>query len=134
MAKSILDTTKKALGLDATNTEFDVDIIMHINSVFSTLNDLGIGPAEGFAIEDATPTWDDYIPANPRYNSVQSYMYLKVRMLFDPPATSFHITAIQKQIDEYEWRLNVKYENDTWVPPVEPVDPTLAETVDGVWV
>lgn len=121
MEASILKSTKKAIGLGADYTVFDEDVIMHINSVFSTLTQLGIGPAEGFAIEDATAEWDSYLQSDPRYNSVKSYMYLKVRLLFDPPATSFAIAAMEKQIEQYEWRLNVQKEQDTWVPPVPVV-------------
>ena len=77
MGQSILDSTKKALGLDKEYTAFDVDIVMHINTVFATLTQLGVGPTVGFAIEDATPEWEAYLGDDPRLNSVRSYMYLK---------------------------------------------------------
>lgn len=117
---SILTSTKKVLGLSEDYTVFDEDIIMHINSVFSTLTQLGVGPAEGFMIEDATAEWDDFIPGapdDPQFNSVKSYMFLKVSMLFDPPQTSYLITAKEKQIEELEWRLNVHREEDDWTDP-----------------
>lgn len=117
MTNSILNSTKKVLGLDESYTVFDVDVLMHINSVFSTLNQLGLGPAAGFSIEDDVPTWSDFIGADDRLSSVKSLMYLKVRLLFDPPTTSFHIAAMKEQIQELEWRLNVVREDDEWVDP-----------------
>lgn len=110
---SILDSTKKVLGLDSEYTAFDQDVMMHINSVFSTLCQLGIGPDDGFMIEDETPTWADYLGGDKNLNSVKSYVYLKVRLLFDPPNTSFAIAAMEKQIEELEWRINVHREEVT---------------------
>lgn len=121
MSNSILDSTKKALGLDAAYTAFDVDILMHINTVFSTLQQLGIGPAEGFMIEDSAATWDTYLGNNLTLNSVKSYMYLRVRLLFDPPSTSYHLTAMKDQITELEWRLNVTRENAIAPVPIVAV-------------
>jgi hypothetical protein len=106
MSNSILQSTKKTLGLAEDYTAFDQDIIMHINSVFSTLVMLGVGPETGFVIEDETDTWDEFT-TDVRLNSVKSYMYLKVRLLFDPPSTSFVLSALQEQIKELEWRMNV---------------------------
>ena len=106
MTNSILLTTKKALGLADDYTAFDQDIIMHINSVFSTLVMLGVGPETGFVIEDNTKTWNEFT-SDVRLNSVKSYMYLKVRLLFDPPSTSFVLNALQEQLKELEWRMNV---------------------------
>ena len=106
MADSILDSTKKILGLDASYTPFDLDIITHINGTFSVLEQLGIGPVGGFVIEDETPTWDDYeVPPNQR-SLVRTYVFLKVRLLFDPPTTSYLIEAMERQVKEHEWRLN----------------------------
>lgn len=110
MTESILNSTKKVLGLDSSYTAFDQDIIMHINSVFATLNQLSVGPDAGFSITDSSSTWESYLGANKNLNSVKSYMYLKVRLLFDPPATSFAIDSMQKQANEYEWRLNAHME------------------------
>lgn len=106
MTDSILLTTKKALGLAEDYNVFDQDIIMHINSVFSNLATLGIGPEVGFEIEDETKTWNDFT-SDVRLNSVKSYTYLKVRLMFDPPTTSFVLNAIQEQLKELEWRMNV---------------------------
>lgn len=110
---SILDSTKKVLGLDSAYTAFDQDVMMHINSVFSTLHQLGIGPDNGFMIENKVPTWTQYLGPDKNLNSVKSYVYLKVRLLFDPPATSFAIAAMEKQIEELEWRINVHREEAT---------------------
>lgn len=118
---SILDTTKKALGIASDYTEFDLDIIMHINSVFSILTQLAVGPPDGFTIADKTPVWNDYISNNKKLSMVRSYMYMRVRLMFDPPETSFARDAFEKKATELEWRLNV--EEDTWphvnVPVVE---------------
>lgn len=127
MSESILDSTKKVLSLDASYTAFDQDIILHINSVFVTLTQLGIGPVDGFAITDNTATWDDFIGTDLRLNSVKTYIYLRVRMLFDPPTTSYLIEALRKQIEELEWRLNVYREETGWVDP----DPVIPDT--DVW-
>lgn len=125
MLTSILTSTKKNLGIDETYTAFDEDILMHINSVLSTLCQLGIGPVEGFEIVDDTAEWADFLFADKRINAVKTYVYLRVRLLFDPPQTSFHITSMQKQIEEIEWRLNVVRETSAWVDP----DPAPIEDV-----
>lgn len=110
--ESILNTIKKLLGISEIYTAFDVDIITCINSAFTTLNQLGIGSKNGFYITDETATWDSFIGNDPRLNSVKTYLYLKTRMLFDPPSTSFVIDAIEKQIREHEWRLSAQRESD----------------------
>jgi hypothetical protein len=114
---SILDDVKKVLGLDTSYTAFDRDVILHINGVFSTLNQLGIGPDDGYMIEDDTATWDAFIGSDLRLNSVKHYVILRVRMLFDVPGTSFAIDAMKEQIRELEWRLNVKREGESWTDP-----------------
>lgn len=120
MSESILNSVKKALGIEPDYKAFDDTIIMHINSVFGTLEQLGIGPPEGFMIEDDSATWEEYLGADLRTNSVKSLMYLRVRMLFDPPQTSFLITALEKQAEEMEWRLNVRREGEAWRDPDPP--------------
>jgi hypothetical protein len=107
----ILDGVKKALGLAAEYDVFDPEIIMHINSTFSTLHQLGVGPADGFTIEDNVADWADFIGTDARLSSVKSYVYLKVKLLFDPPPNSFAITSLKEMAQEYEWRLNVYAEN-----------------------
>lgn len=117
MEQSILISTKKILGIDKDYDVFDLDIITHINSAFSTLTQLGVGPAAGFMIEDDSEVWADFIADDLQYNSVKSYVFLKVRQLFDPPSTSYLISAVEKQIEELEWRLNVHREETGWTDP-----------------
>ena len=119
MEESILISTKKILGLDATYTPFDLDVITHINAAFSILNQLGVGPVDGFFIEDETAKWDDFLVPLNQISLVKTYVYLKVRVLFDPPGTSFLLEAANNQIKEYEWRLNVfrEVELPPFVPP-----------------
>lgn len=105
---SILTSIKKLLGIEADYTQFDTDIIIHINSVFSTLQQLGVGPAEGFMIEDDSATWIDYLGDSMDLNSVRTYIWLKVKMVFDPPTSSFVMEAMNRQAAELEWRLNVQ--------------------------
>ena len=118
---SILVGTKKILGIAAEYDAFDLDIITHINSVFATLQQLGIGPANGFMIEDATPKWEEFLGTDVNLNPVKTYVYLRVRMLFDPPTTSFHLESLKAQAQELEWRLNVYREEEAWsLPPEVP--------------
>lgn len=112
MEPSILISVKKVLGLADDYTAFDQDVLMAINSTFNTLTQLGVGPEEGFAIDDSTAEWSDFIGLDNNLNSVRTYVCLKVRMLFDPPTTSYLITAMEKQITELEFRLNVYREGE----------------------
>jgi hypothetical protein len=127
-AVSILDSTKKQLGLGADYDVFDLDIRTHINTVFLNLQQLGIGPAEGFAIEDAEATWDTFLGANhsPLLNAVKSYMVFKVKLAFDPPQQSFVIASYENQIKELEFRMLVLREElmDSATGIVAPVLPT----------
>ncbi len=111
---SILDSIKKSIGLDKDYTAFDPDVIMHINSVFAVLTQLGIGPSEGFSIEDSETTWDDYIGDDIRFNSVKTYILLRVRILFDPPTASHLMSAMNEQIREFEWRIQTLREEEKW--------------------
>lgn len=120
MSDSILNGTKKILGIAEDYTAFDPDIMMHINSVFMTLNQLGIGPTAGFMIEDADFEWDEFLGGDPNLNAIKTYIYLRVRLLFDPPTTSYHITAIEEQIKELTWRLSTYREELSWLPPQPP--------------
>lgn len=104
---SILGSIKKLLGITEVYDVFDKDLVMHINSVFFVLTQLGVGPVEGFTIQDETAVWDDFIPCGANLEAVKSYVYLKVRLLFDPPQSSALTEAINRQISEFEWRLNV---------------------------
>jgi hypothetical protein len=120
VADSILDTTKKMVGFDWDYTAFDIDIITHINSIFFTLQQLGVGPTAGFSITDNTKTWAEYT-AGDSIEAVKSYLYLKVRMLFDPPANSFTLDAMKNAATEFEWRLNVHTEGVRWRESQIPV-------------
>lgn len=120
MAQSILDSVKKMCGIDPSQTVFDLDIVTHINSVFSDLEQLGIGPVDGFMIEDNVPTWDAFLGDDPRLSSVKSYVYFRVRLMFDPPQTSYLIESFDKQIEKMEWRLHVTREGDAWTDPSLP--------------
>ena len=108
---SILTSTKKLLGIAEEYEHFDMDIIVHINTAFMVLNQLGVGPAEGFAIADKNDTWDEYIADPAKLQAVKSYLPLKVGLLFDPPASSAVKEAKEKCISELEWRLNVAAES-----------------------
>ena len=108
---SILISVKKMLGITADYTHFDDDIIMHINSVFMILHQLGVGPEEGFMIESDRETWDEFIKDEFTIESVKSYMYLKVGLLFDPPTNSNVMEAKNRLANELEWRLNTAVDN-----------------------
>lgn len=123
MTDSILDNVKKLIGIDPANTVFDTDVIMHINTVFATLNQLGIGPANGYMILGNTETWSAFIGTDPRLNNVKTYVVLRVRSVFDPPTTSFAIDAMRQQILELEWRINVNREEGAWTDPNPPQAP-----------
>lgn len=108
ISESILTSIKKLLGIDENYTHFDADIVMHINSVFSILTQMGVGPANGFSISGKDETWSAFIADKPNiFSLVKSYVYMKVRLLFDPPLSSAAIESINRQISEFEWRLFV---------------------------
>lgn len=108
--ESILTSIKKLLGIAEEYEHFDPDIIMHINSVFMILRQMGVGPEEGFVIEDDTSTWIDFVGDKTTIEAVKSYIYLKVRLLFDPPLAGSVTESINRMISELEWRLNVAAE------------------------
>ena len=108
---SILDDVKKVLGLDTEYTVFDKDLIIHINTVFRILNQIGVGPHDGFTINDNSTTWTEYVNDD-KLEAIKTYIYLRVRLLFDPPTNSFLITAMESQMREIEWRLNLRGEAD----------------------
>lgn len=107
ITESILTSIKKLLGIDAAYNHFDPDLIMHINSVFSILTQMGVGPANGFSITGDREKWADFTDELPKFSLVKSYMHLKVKLLFDPPLSSAVIESINRQISEFEWRLFV---------------------------
>lgn len=105
--ESILTSIKKLLGIAEEYTHFDPDIIMHINTVFMVLNQIGVGPENCFVIDDETATWEDFLGRkNQNIEAVKTYMYLKVRIVFDPPANGTVMKSIESAISEYEFRLN----------------------------
>lgn len=109
--ESILTSIKKMLGIAEEYEHFDTDLIMHINSVFAILTQLGVGPPGGFMIEDDGAEWKDFLDDEANMMLVKSYMFLKVKLLFDPPLSSAVLECYKAQINEYEWRLNVSAEN-----------------------
>lgn len=105
---SILLSTKKSLGLDPSVTDFDPDIIMCINTALNILTQLGVGPIDGFSISSEEDTWEQFIGEEPRLNMVKTYIFMKTKMIFDPPTIGGLMTAYQEQIKELEWRINVQ--------------------------
>ena len=110
MDESILTSIKKLLGPGA-DTYFDTDIIMHINTVLMILTQLGVGPEEGFYIEDDSSFWDDFVKDLSKLEAIKTYVYMKVRLMFDPPTSSSAMEATNRIIDELEWRLNIAGES-----------------------
>lgn len=107
---SILNTIKTALGVGSDYDPFDAELIIHINSVFSNLHQMGVGPSSPYSIAGEENVWSEFIESRTDLESVKTYVYAKVRLIFDPPATSFGIKAFEELCKEYEWRLNVKGE------------------------
>lgn len=107
---SILTAIKKLLGIEEDYTHFDADIILNINSVLMVLNQLGIGPETGLYITDKDETWSSLLGERKDLEAVKTYVYLKVRMMFDPPTNSFLVDATERQLTEFEWRLRAQAE------------------------
>lgn len=110
--ESILTSIKKLLGIQEEHDHFDQELIIHINSVIMGLTQMGVGPTEGFSIKDEDTTWDEFVSDNDQFHAVKTYIYLKVRLIFDPPASAAIIEAINRSINELEWRLNVNAERN----------------------
>ena len=114
---SILDSVKKKIGLDPEEiTEFDPDLIDAINTFLSVLTELGIGPDEGFKIHDNSTTWEDFVGDCPKLDMVRSYVFIRTRLIFDPPQNSYLITHLKDEAKELEWRLNVAVESPESYP------------------
>lgn len=113
MNESILTSIKKLLGITEEYTHFDTDLIIHINTVFMTLHQMGVGPTEGFKITDESDVWDDFVEEDDNMEAVKSYVYLKVKMIFDPPQGGAVAEAYKQSISELEWRLNFQHELDS---------------------
>jgi hypothetical protein len=120
---SILQDVKQMVGQEWDDTSYDLDIKTHINSVFLDLQQLGVGPSDGFEIQDASTKWDAYLGSNKNLNAVKSYIYIRVRLLFDPPTNSFLVQSLEKQVEKMEWRLQVEMD--------PPFVPTVIGEVNG---
>lgn len=107
---SILNSIKKLLGISAEDTDFDTDVILQINSALAVLTQIGVGPSSGFSITDASSTWSEFISTDKRLEFVKTYVYLKVKVAFDPPMSSAVMEAMKQQISELEWRILVAAE------------------------
>lgn len=107
---SILETVKNLIGVASECADFDTNIMVHINSAIMTLRQIGIGPKNGFSVRDSSSTWTDYIDDINLYESVKDYIYLKVKIVFDPPTSSYVLEAMKEQIKELEWRLQTEKE------------------------
>jgi len=117
MNESILTSVKKTLGLDEAYTAFDPDIVLFINTVLADLNQIGIGPSQGFVITGAEETWEEFIGLDLTHTNVQTYVSLRVRLLFDPPESSYAITSFKEQINQLEWRIRERREEYAWFDP-----------------
>lgn len=106
--ESILTSIKKMLGISKEYTHFDEDLIMHINSALAVLGQLGVGPSEGFFIEDESAEWSNFVSDLSKLQFIKTYVYQKVKLLFDPPQSSAAIQALNESIKEFEWRINVQ--------------------------
>ena len=108
--ESILESIKKLLGIEASYNHFNQEIVLNINAALMFLNQLGVGPLEGFVIQDKKQKWTDFIGGRKDLEAIKTYVYLKTRLTFDPPQMGYLVDAITKQITELEWRLNVQVE------------------------
>lgn len=111
--ESILTSIKKLLGISEDYDHFDPDIIMHINTVFMDLKQIGVGPSKGFRIEDDTSVWTDFVGDSIDFEAIKTYIYLKVKLVFDPPLSSSVQAAMERTANELLWRLNVEAESTT---------------------
>lgn len=118
MATSVLVSIKKMLGIEADDSSFDTDLIIHINSALMTANQLGVGPTDTFSIVTDAETWEDFLGEVTTLEAIKSYIYLKVRLVFDPPSNSFLVEALRKSAEEMEWRLAAISDAATLPPPV----------------
>lgn len=118
MEDSILISIKKLIGLEADDTSFDVDLIMHINSAIDVLRQLGVDKDSGFYVEDDSATWDEYLQSSEYFQLVKTYIYMKVRKWFDPPQNGTTMDALSSSIAELEWRINVTVDPEMWTAGV----------------
>jgi hypothetical protein len=117
MEDSILTTIKGMLGLEVSDTSFDKEIAIYINGAIARLKQLAVGPDAGFSIKSVAETWANYLGNAENIGDIQTYIYLKVRLIFDPPTSSYVVDAIKEQIKELEWCLNADAEGVTSSEP-----------------
>lgn len=106
MNENILNSIKKLLGIPEDYTAFDQDIMMHINSVFMILSELGVGPSNGYSLKDGVEKWGDFISDDKNLEGIKTYIYMKVKTIFDPPLNSAVLASMKELINEFEWRIN----------------------------
>lgn len=116
----ILDVVRKLIGAGDSSGPFDVDILIHINSVLSTLRQLGVGPVLGFVATE-TSLWTEFIGPSLKLELIKTYVYMKVKLIFDPPLSSSAVDAMKRQADEYEWRILIEIDPPLVIPPVAPI-------------
>jgi len=121
MTTSILNDTKTMLGVNLSDYNFDADIITHINMALGIINQLGVGPSDGLVVADYTTLWSALLSSGPTLSLVKTYVYLKVRLVFDPPTTSYLIEAKERQFKELEYRISINREQTSWVAPTPRV-------------
>lgn len=107
---SILNSIKELLGIPAEQLNFDTEVIIHINSAFSDLYDVGVGPSEAFVIQDENDMWDDFLQGSVNYENAKQYVYISVKIVFDPPASAAALAALERRLDKLEWKLKEKAE------------------------
>lgn len=122
----ILETIRKLVGGSEGNDAFDTDLLIHINSTFSALTQIGVGPSSGFLVA-ADSKWSDFLGDEIKLEMVKSYVYLKAKLIFDPPQNSSVAQAMKQQADEFEWRVSVEVDPppSSIVPEVEGGDPSV---------
>lgn len=132
MDTSILRNTRKILGIGINDTSFDLDVILHINSAFAILHQMGVGLPMGFSIDDEVPVWSDFIVGFPEFDPylglIKTCVYLRVRLAFDPPQIGFLLKALEEQLAEHEKRLSNAREAVQWFPPIEEIETNI---IDG---
>lgn len=119
MPTSILGAAKETLGIQAEDKSFDTELVIHINSVLADLNDFGVGPADGFSVTSEQEDWETFLGSDKKLNTAVSYMYLRLRLLFDPPSTGPAMDSFSKQADQMAWRLQNRVETGSVPDPIE---------------
>ena len=124
MVESILDSIKRMHGISATDTNFDAELIMHINGALMVMTQLGVGPKKGFRILDKSQTWTQFLEGREDLDLVLSDVYMRVRLIFDPPQNSFLVSSLKEQIKEYDWRI------EAWHNPIVDPTPDIPDMID----